>query len=186
MRLLARFALATTMLFILAEVASACSCVRPSPPEKDFRTMPYVFMGTVVKITPAKKAGLVMPLGGKRAFKWEMEEEEVFVVTIEVRESFKGVKSSTVELVTETNTAGCGYPFEVGQTYLVYAFERARSSESFAGKRVPRRLVRSVENFNRGLTPIETSYCTRTGNVKDVKVQEEADLIRKLSQVVGK
>lgn len=183
MRLPARCALALTFLFIFAEVASACSCVRPSPPEKDFRTVPYIFMGTVTKITPAKKAGLVMPLGGgRRASKWKMEEEDVFVVTIEINEPFKGLKRSAVEIVTETGTSACGYPFEVGQSYLVYAYERARPSKSFAGERVPRRLIQSVESFNRGLSSMETSYCSRTGNMRDVKVQEEADLLRRLSQ----
>lgn len=183
MRLAARFALALTLLFIFAEIASACSCVRPSPPAKDFRTMPYVFIGTVTKITTAKRAALVLPLGGgRRASRWEQIEESVLVITLEVSERFKGVKSSTVELVTETNTAGCGYPFTVGQSYLVYAYERKSTSKRFAGERVPGRLAQSVDNFNRGLTSMETSYCTRTGSLRDVKVQEEASLIRKLSR----
>lgn len=149
--------------------------------------MPYVFMGTVTKITQAQRAGATMRFGsGRRASRWEQDVESVLVVTVEVSEPFKGVKSSTLELITETNTAGCGYPFEVGQTYLIYAYERASPSKSFAGMRVPRRLIRSVEDFNRGLSPIETSYCTRTGNVRDAKVREEADLIRKLSQGVRK
>lgn len=43
------------------------------------------------------------------------------VVRFSVDEAYKGVQDSTVELVTSSSTASCGYPFKQGQRYLVYA-----------------------------------------------------------------
>ena len=180
MKILVQVTITLSIFALCAENASACSCVAAASPDKAFRSAPSVFIGMVTKITPAKRAGAVMPLSGKKAGQWEQMEEGVWVVTLNVQESFKGVRGSAVELVTDTDTAACGYPFEVGQSYLVYAYQRASARQRYGGEGLSRSLLRAVDNFNRGLNPLETNLCTRTNNVKES--EEEVGLIRRLSQ----
>jgi hypothetical protein len=48
-------------------------------------------------------------------------------VTLRVSEVWKGSKHETVQLATVPNDGvSCGYPFEEGQKYLVYAYEGQR------------------------------------------------------------
>lgn len=42
-------------------------------------------------------------------------------VRFHVTQAWRGVEHESVEIVTANNSAACGFPFEVGQHYLVYA-----------------------------------------------------------------
>ena len=42
-------------------------------------------------------------------------------VTLTVSERFRGVSSDSLVVKTEVGTEACGYPFEVGHEYLVFA-----------------------------------------------------------------
>jgi len=42
--------------------------------------------------------------------------------TFEVEQIYKGTVVDTVEVVTATSDAGCGYPFKLGKRYLVFAY----------------------------------------------------------------
>jgi hypothetical protein len=44
-------------------------------------------------------------------------------VTLTVSERFRGVSSDSLVVKTEAGTEACGYPFEVGHEYLVFANE---------------------------------------------------------------
>jgi len=180
MRVIMQTAVTLVALLLGANIASACSCVPAPSPDKAFRSVPSVFIGTVTKITPAERAIAVMPLSGDGAGKWEQMVESVWIVSLNIQDTFKGVRNSTIELVTNSDSAACGYDFEVGQSYLVYAYERADAGQRYAGEGLSRKLIQSVDNFNRGLSLMETSYCTRTANVKDA--DGEINQIRKLSK----
>ena len=84
-----------------ASVALACSCAPPPPPKAALAASTAVFAGKVVKVEPIGDF--------QRA------------VTLEVASSWKGVEGKTVTVHTPKDGAACGYGFEKGKSYLVYA-----------------------------------------------------------------
>jgi len=97
--------LALVALFVVLSLAyaSACSCTYPLPPWEALGQAGSVFIGRVTGI-----AG-----GGMGA--------QDVRVTFDVSQVFKGIKPTTITVSTEGNSATCGYGFEVGGEYIVYA-----------------------------------------------------------------
>jgi len=88
--------------------AAACSCAAAGPPCEQFWMFDGVFAGRVASIetvTDVNKQGARVR---KR-------------VTLDVLEPFRNVDGATVEVFTGQGGGDCGYPFEIGQAYLVYA-----------------------------------------------------------------
>ncbi|WP_446388016.1 hypothetical protein [Coleofasciculus sp. B1-GNL1-01] len=81
----------------------ACSCVRPPDSEQALADATVVFSGQVTNI---------QRVNGRLS------------VTFGVDEQWKGKPAQRLVIQTAATTAMCGYPFEVGQTYLVYANHR--------------------------------------------------------------
>jgi hypothetical protein len=87
-------------LLFSANIASACKCAPPPSVSQSFQSATAVFIGKV-----------------------ETVEEVKFqrVITLRVIEAFKGVGDKTLVLHTGSGGGDCGYPFVIGQSYLVYA-----------------------------------------------------------------
>lgn len=78
----------------------ACSCMRPPPVSESVEQSDGVFIGKVTAI---------------------VDEQSNRRVTIDVSEAWKGVDTQVVEILTGFNSADCGLPVEVGESYLFYA-----------------------------------------------------------------
>jgi hypothetical protein len=89
-------------------IASACSCMASALPCGSLEGS-SVFIGTVQSRSDSPQEGNANPSRSGYNF------------TIAVVEAFAGVKGEEVTVRTPTDTAACGYPFEIGQTYLIYA-----------------------------------------------------------------
>lgn len=83
-----------------ASPAAACSCAPPAPAETAAQEADAVFVGTVTDLTPA---------GGG------------VVAHVSVETVHEGEVAAEVEVHTASDSAACGYPFEVGREELVYA-----------------------------------------------------------------
>jgi Carboxypeptidase regulatory-like domain len=79
--------------------ANACSCAGPGAPCAEAWRADAVFVGNVVSISST---------AGRR-------------VELAVIEPFRGFQLSQVIVETGAGGGDCGYPFEIGQSYLVYA-----------------------------------------------------------------
>lgn len=90
------------------DVAAACSCV-PSPVPCGSLKGSTVFVGTVLSRSEASVEGPGPEARAGYAFEFA------------VGEAIAGITDPNVTVQTDTSTAACGYPFEVGETYLVYA-----------------------------------------------------------------
>ena len=88
-----------------AAVADACSCAMPGPPCQSAWSADTVFSGVVLSID-----GYDRPESGR-----------VNVVRIEVERPFRNVPSAMVEVETGSGGGDCGYRFQVGRRYVVYA-----------------------------------------------------------------
>ena len=85
-------------------LSSACSCYHV-PPEQAFEQSSAVFTGRVVGVTEVQQDGY--PL---------------YAVVFQWHAYWKGELNGQVVVFTSTSSAACGYSFEVGVTYLVYAY----------------------------------------------------------------
>ena len=110
-----------------AGLAQACSCIAPPPPKKAMEQAHSVFSG---KVTKVEKAG-----------------EEELAVTLELAATWKGAAGKELTLYTPNQSAACGYNFEKGKSYLVYANQIKRGEEKV----------------------LETNICTRTALLADAK-----------------
>lgn len=93
------------LFLISAEKSFACSCLVSDKPIKTqvkeaFNGAAAVFAGEAVEVTKV---------------------EDGFLVKFKVEKSWKGKFSREIKITTNADSAMCGYNFEVGKKYLVYA-----------------------------------------------------------------
>jgi hypothetical protein len=107
-----------TVLVGLAFLASlpatlpACTCAPPGPPRQELERADAVFTGKVESIEPA-------PSSGDNP-RWPSRLE----VTLRLLGVWKGLpEGDRVTLYTASQSAACGFGFEEGKKYLVYAYD---------------------------------------------------------------
>ncbi len=86
-----------------------CSCIPPVPPREALGQSDAVFAGRVVSVTERREEDPGHP-GGPH-----------LEVRIVAGRRWKGAGADTVVVRTADSSAACGYPFEAGGEYLVYA-----------------------------------------------------------------
>lgn len=96
---------------IYSGTASACSCIPPGPPEEELNESDAVFAGSVTTIEDRSSGGIV-------------SSSRPLYVTFDVTETWKGPSNTMLTVITAASSASCGYPFQEGQKYLVYAYSR--------------------------------------------------------------
>src|SRR5215470_20169397 len=88
--------------------AAACDCGYAGAPCKAFEKTPTVFVGRVVKIST---------IDLKTASGVDYKDR---LVSFEVERSYRGLTTKTAEVLSGWNS-DCGYRFQEGVRYLVYA-----------------------------------------------------------------
>ena len=129
-----KFLLLTFLIFLFADEGNACSCAGTQLPCEAYWNASDVFLGTVTYTTTSTAKQ------GEYDFL-----SRVFRFTIE--KAFRGVEAKEVEVLTGSGGGDCGYGFQLGGQYLVYAHR---------------------DNTNR----LVTSICSRTRPASDA----DADL----------
>lgn len=120
--------------------ASACKCVPPEGPAEELKRADAVFSGRVTGISRQAKSG--DPFTSVK-------------VTFTVIKRWKGEKRSQLTVFTNSHSAACGYAFNKGESYLVYADADEKG-----------RLV--------------TTSCSRTANLKNTQ-----DDVKELDRVAS-
>jgi hypothetical protein len=145
--------------------ADACSCAGPGPPCEAAWQVSAVFLGRVVSIEPSGQAE--SGYGGRR-------------VEFTVLEAYRGIQSVQVRVLTGFGQGDCGYPFKVGEAYVVEA-EQAVSE----GGATAKEFSQVVElRFFGGLTVEETADVLKVSPetvMRDWKTAK-AWLLRELSR----
>jgi len=90
---------------LVSPPADACSCAGSGAPCQAFFDVSAVFVGTVRSI-------------GEHTASAGFSRRRVH---LDVSEAFRGVSSQGVDVDTGYGGGDCGYPFKVGETYVVYA-----------------------------------------------------------------
>ncbi|HUG97189.1 MAG TPA: hypothetical protein VMJ94_06575, partial [Nitrososphaera sp.] len=81
--------------------AFACSCIPPRPKQEAFEASAAVFSGDVARID-ADQFGMM--------------------AVFHVDTAWKGISKDTVKVLTPAQSSACGYQFEEGKSYIVYAY----------------------------------------------------------------
>ncbi len=113
-------------LVVMSPVTQACSCFAPGTPCESYGTASAVFVGIAVSVREMEQP------------KPEDRDEWFFrrSFRFSVEQSYLGVDGTEVEILTGGGGGDCGYRFQIGERYLIYA-----------------------HNYKNRLT---TSICTRT------------------------
>jgi hypothetical protein len=110
-------AVSVVCLLLSARATLACSCIAGRPACQGFWQTEGVFDGTVVSIEPTTRQ-LDVGVGDRTISVGER------LVKLDVRQSWKGVDTGSIEVVTGTGGGDCGFGFAVGERYLVFAMRR--------------------------------------------------------------
>lgn len=96
-----------------------CSCVGPQDVPSALQSAQAVLAGTVVA---ARNTTLQTPHGPQR----------LWAVTLRADRAWKGVEAETVVVLPGHGGPDCGFPFQRGESYLVYA-HRGPGESLYAG-----------------------------------------------------
>ena len=96
-----------SLLLLLPDCASACSCMVVSI-QRYISSSDAVFSGEVVDLQKGTSASRMFGPSD--------------TVALRVSEAWKGTDQGTLEVSTPSQGSACGYHFEEGQEYLVYAY----------------------------------------------------------------
>ena len=112
------FLLATSLFVLSTNAASACSCL-PTTPQQSLKNSGTVFAGRVIDVVDEgeMRPEVSRPLLG-------------YKVTFEVSNVWKGQPNRQFVVRTSGSSASCGYSFEKGKEYLVYASNQGSELET--------------------------------------------------------
>jgi hypothetical protein len=143
----------------------ACSCIGEESVKTAFRKYDVIVTGKVLNIenmSVQDNKDLYPDNRKSRVFNFHFKK-----VTLEVMELYKGkIKKEIIEITTGQGRGDCGFPFQLGETYLIYSsFENTYFEQ---GEKVPNYLY--------------TNICTRTTsdfNMESAAIKKEIKRFRR-------
>lgn len=109
-----------------------CDCKPSGYPAQELEDAAAVFLGRATGIHYTDSTLLKEEI---------ISSSDRIIVSFDVEKVWKGPKLTKLDVETGVTTKTCGYPFKVGETYLVYTFYQIGGADS---------------------TTLLTSQCTRT------------------------
>jgi 5-hydroxyisourate hydrolase-like protein (transthyretin family) len=94
---------------VVSPTANACTCARPGTPCESYGAATAVFVGTATSAREADRGNQKQIDWAPKAFKFSVEQ------------SYLGVDGTEIEVFTGRGGGDCGYGFQIGERYLVYA-----------------------------------------------------------------
>jgi len=113
--LLTLMLVAGVLVFVVPGRAMACSCVPPPPFEKAVKQADAVFVGEVASSEPVDG----------------MNSDGLVSYSFAVEEVVSGEVGTGVEVISHSSSATCGFPFQEGDRYVVFADERDGRLETY-------------------------------------------------------
>jgi hypothetical protein len=157
-------ACAVTLLF-LPERGQACSCIGPIVTCNRFWETEYVFDGTVRGIERITRPEDV---GGR------LIESDEYLVSLDVHRTWKGVEGARLEVLTHTQGSACGFEFQIGRRYLVFASRRGTDGRIGVNTCSP---TKDFENAAGDIAWLESlRYPSNGGRVYGEAVLDDQDL----------
>ena len=90
----------------------ACSCVQPGSPSEELEKFSAVFAGRVVSVQHSydPEGGIITP-------------DDHFTIGFKVSAVWKGSVHEDMYITTPLTDGACGFTFDVGEEYIVYAYD---------------------------------------------------------------
>jgi hypothetical protein len=141
MKKLSKWILAFVLIFSAISsfplVSHACSCVNNPDPKTAMNNAEAVFVGKVLKVKQERKQkGIIGAI--------EYRDVNLF----QVEKTWKGIEQSQIMIYDNGHDESCGYVFEEGKTYIIYAY-KSKDGELY------------------------TSYCSRTAELSHANADLE-------------
>lgn len=175
-----KFGLTILLLGVLGH-SYGCKCDGPGTVKGSFGGSDVVVSGRVlskelVPYSQTVKLDSVSEIkkrlnGDKQKLKF-FEMSYIFKIELEIDEKYKGINlRDTITIYTTINSASCGYKFEVGKSYIVYASNKSYLDFMFMNKVDLNTGIRRENTY-------WTSHCTRTTEYNNLEASE----LRQLSK----
>lgn len=114
--LAALFAILIILSFPFAPLpASACSCAAPPDPQTAKDQAAAVFTGKVIQVTDRSDWRKWVPFTSRPVLNG-------VEVVLDVQSTWKGVEYTPVLITTSGYGGSCGFPFQIGGEFLIYAY----------------------------------------------------------------
>lgn len=137
----------------------ACNCAINSV-EAEYENSSAIFSGKVIQLIDENKNKKLISTGDQ------------ITVILEVQEVWKGVNESQIMLHTVRSSASCGYEFEIGKEYLIYATEREQGFHVSSCSRTTTlsHAISDIDYLGEGNTPTEqiTLKYTAEGQISPI------------------
>lgn len=151
---------AAALLALLPNRAAACSCIAPPPPAEALEASSDVFEGVVesIEVVPGDDGddGPGAPGAAMAGMR----------VTFAVVRTWKGADAERFTVWTASSSAACGYAFEQGESYLVYASDGAGDGPPQTGlcSRTAKALdaADDLVALGAGVVPVDVDPTTQT------------------------
>jgi hypothetical protein len=147
------------------DVAVACTCMQTPSPCASFKDTPVVFVGLVTSIEETKVD--IVRFGEKRTVRTSL------LAHFTVEEPLKGIKLKTALVDTGGGGGDCGYPFEEGHRYPVYAF---RGEDEALNSSISRTVIGDGRTGK--AARLSANICSRTRELEDAT--DDVELLRGL------
>lgn len=153
-RLLVGLITLTALTLVPARDALACSCHSSGPPCQNAFQVDVVFAGTVRSISPLPEDGPALRPGEARIPRAVRVEFTAVV-------GYLGIQASSANVLTAGSGAACGYEFERGKRYLVYATHATNGTGLVTGICSRTRLLADADDDLRFLGALSEPSPTR-------------------------
>ena len=108
-----RLWLSLVLLYSSQRIGVACICGGGTPPCEEYWNAAVVFFGTVARLSP-------MPVEEKLGERIVSYSKLLAIFNVEA--AYRGEVEKEVGVITGMGDGDCGYRFQIGERYLVYAF----------------------------------------------------------------
>lgn len=115
MRLISMLLGTVVVLALASPAANACTCAAPRSPCEAYGTAAAVFVGTVAGEREIEQSQSTNPA--------ELDWNPV-KYKFSVEQAYEGVHGTQIEVFTGLGGGDCGFPFQPGRRYLVYAYRK--------------------------------------------------------------
>lgn len=156
-----RFVILASVMFVFtfsAVPVLACTCASPPPEVKTARDLAkwYASKSDAIFEGSVERIELKWPMLEARVgdiISADIEQDPpVMQVSIEISRSYRGTQPNSIVIRTGLGTGDCGFRFEVGEQYLVYAFvdESGRLSTDICSGTAPLKRSQAGLSYLRG------------------------------------
>lgn len=149
------------VLILSSLCANACDCDKKPPMDSSVKNAAVIFKGKLIDVVYVRiiKDSLDIINPDSASYSQSPLRYATHMYKFLVRRTYKGKADLRISVFSAISEGECGYPFEKGKDYIVYAYYE-----------------KALDSTGRQIKILRTSACTRTG----IYSEREAQNVRKM------